>query len=168
MTNPRHPAIVQQPSAPPRVRVPKVSQRSVWDACERRVTAGQRPSVRGVRLLLGGGSLRDIHKHIQTWRVRFVQRTSAAPETMPVGERALRALRTEVRAGIAAQAVLQRGFELEMARLRRQLTRQTGELRRLVKTATATHTVKRPRRPARPLKRRSGPRGQRVRGKARK
>ena len=49
------------------VREPKASRTKVWQAVERIVQGGRRPTVEGVRELLGGGSPNSVTAYINEW-----------------------------------------------------------------------------------------------------
>ena len=55
------------PKLPERPREPKASRSKVWQAVERVVQSGRRPTVEGVRELLGGGSPNAVTAYINEW-----------------------------------------------------------------------------------------------------
>ena len=55
------------PKLPERPREPKASRSKVWQAVERIVQSGRRPTVEGVREVLGGGSPNAVTAYINEW-----------------------------------------------------------------------------------------------------
>jgi hypothetical protein len=71
------------PKAPGSVREPKASRVRVWQAVERIVQSGRRPTVEGVRELLGGGSPNSVTAYINEWYEELGDRLAAADTPMP-------------------------------------------------------------------------------------
>jgi hypothetical protein len=55
------------PSTRERAREPKASRARVWQACDRILRSGRRPTVEGVRELLAGGSPNAVTSYINDW-----------------------------------------------------------------------------------------------------
>ena len=71
------------PKPPGSVREPKASRVRVWQAVERIVQSGRRPTVEGVRELLGGGSPNSVTAYINEWYEELGDRLAAADTPMP-------------------------------------------------------------------------------------
>ena len=64
-------------------RAPKASRVRVWQAVERIVRSGRRPTVEGVRELLGGGSPNSVTAYVNEWYQELGNRLTAAETPMP-------------------------------------------------------------------------------------
>ena len=64
------------------VREPKASRVRVWQAVERIVRAGRRPTIEGVREILGGGSPNSVTAYINDWYRDLGGRLDAADAPM--------------------------------------------------------------------------------------
>lgn len=67
----------------PTVREPKASRIRVWQAIERIVAAGRRPTVEGVRELLGGGSPNSVTAYINEWYQELGHRLEGSDSPIP-------------------------------------------------------------------------------------
>ena len=70
------------PTSPP-LREPKASRVRVWQAVERIVRSGRRPTIGGVRELLGGGSPNSITAYVNDWYQDLGSRLAASDTPMP-------------------------------------------------------------------------------------
>jgi len=66
-----------------RVREPKASRARVWQAVEKIVHAGRRPTVEGVRALLGGGSPNSVTAYINEWYQELGTRLTSVESDTP-------------------------------------------------------------------------------------
>jgi len=64
-------------------REPKASRARVWQAVEQIVHAGRRPTVEGVRELLGGGSPNSVTAYINEWYQELGSRLTSADGEFP-------------------------------------------------------------------------------------
>ena len=71
------------PSEPEFAREPKASRIRVFQAVERITRSGRRPTVEGVRELLGGGSPNSVTAYINEWYQELGGRLTAAETPMP-------------------------------------------------------------------------------------
>ena len=71
------------PSPPEFAREPKASRIRVFQAVERITRSGRRPTVEGVRELLGGGSPNSVTAYINQWYQELGGRLAAAETPMP-------------------------------------------------------------------------------------
>lgn len=55
------------PNSPPSVPEPKASRVRVWQACDRILRSGRRPTVEGIREVLGGGSPNSVAAYMSDW-----------------------------------------------------------------------------------------------------
>jgi Plasmid replication region DNA-binding N-term len=62
---------------------PKASRVRVWQAAERILTSGRRPTVSGVREVLGGGSPNSVSAYLDDWYRELGSRLSAAEAPVP-------------------------------------------------------------------------------------
>jgi len=62
---------------------PKASRVRVWQAAERILTSGRRPTVAGVREVLGGGSPNSVSAYLDDWYRELGSRLSAAQTPVP-------------------------------------------------------------------------------------
>jgi Plasmid replication region DNA-binding N-term len=62
---------------------PKASRVRVWQAAERILTSGRRPTVAGVREILGGGSPNSVSAYLDDWYRDLGSRLSAAETPVP-------------------------------------------------------------------------------------
>ena len=63
---------------PESVPGPKASRVRVWQACDRVLRSGRRPTVEGIREILGGGSPNSVTAYIQEWYRELGSRLAAA------------------------------------------------------------------------------------------
>lgn len=77
-------ALEPVPSLPKSAPEPKASRARVWQACDRVLRSGRRPTVEGVREILGGGSPNSVTAYIQEWYQELGSRL-AATETPLAG-----------------------------------------------------------------------------------
>jgi hypothetical protein len=66
------------PSPPESAPEPKASRVRVWQACDRVLRSGRRPTVEGIREILGGGSPNSVTAYIQEWYRELGSRLAAA------------------------------------------------------------------------------------------
>jgi hypothetical protein len=66
------------PNTPEPVAEPKASRVRVWQAAERILKSGRRPTVEGVRELLGGGSPNSVTAYLNDWYRELGTRLAAA------------------------------------------------------------------------------------------
>jgi Plasmid replication region DNA-binding N-term len=66
------------PSPPESATEPKASRVRVWQACDRVLRSGRRPTVEGVREILGGGSPNSVTAYINDWYRDLGGRLAAA------------------------------------------------------------------------------------------
>ena len=99
--------------AVPAVREPKASRIRVWQAVERIVAAGRRPTVEGVRELLGGGSPNSVTAYINEWYQELGHRLEGSESPIPGLPREVVSLLAEIwrvaagpKAGSAAVATV--------------------------------------------------------------
>jgi hypothetical protein len=66
------------PNLPESAPAPKASRLRVWQACDRVLRSGRRPTVEGVREILGGGSPNSVTAYINEWYRELGSRLTAA------------------------------------------------------------------------------------------
>jgi Plasmid replication region DNA-binding N-term len=66
------------PNPPDAAPEPKASRVRVWQACDRVLRSGRRPTVEGIREILGGGSPNSVTAYIQEWYRELGSRLAAA------------------------------------------------------------------------------------------
>ncbi len=66
------------PNLPESAREPKASRVRVWQACDRVLRSGRRPTVEGIREVLGGGSPNSVTAYINEWYRELGSRLAAA------------------------------------------------------------------------------------------
>jgi hypothetical protein len=74
----RHIALRLVPNPPEGAPEPKASRVRVWQACDRVLRSGRRPTVEGIREILGGGSPNSVTAYIQEWYRELGSRLAAA------------------------------------------------------------------------------------------
>jgi hypothetical protein len=74
----RHIPLKPVPSPPKVPPEPKASRVRVWQACDRVLRSGRRPTVEGIREVLGGGSPNSVTAYIQEWYEELGSRLAAA------------------------------------------------------------------------------------------
>jgi Plasmid replication region DNA-binding N-term len=74
----RHIALKPVPNPPEGASEPKASRARVWQACDRVLRSGRRPTVEGIREILGGGSPNSVTAYIQEWYQELGSRLTAA------------------------------------------------------------------------------------------
>jgi hypothetical protein len=66
------------PNPPESAPEPKASRVRVWQACDRVLRSGRRPTVEGIREILGGGSPNSVTAYINDWYRELGSRLAAA------------------------------------------------------------------------------------------
>ena len=66
------------PNRPESAPEPKASRVRVWQACDRVLRSGRRPTVEGIREILGGGSPNSVTAYINEWYRELGSRLAAA------------------------------------------------------------------------------------------
>jgi len=66
------------PNPPESAPEPKASRVRVWQACDRVLRSGRRPTVEGIREILGGGSPNSVTAYINEWYRELGSRLAAA------------------------------------------------------------------------------------------
>ncbi len=66
------------PNPPENAREPKASRVRVWQACDRVLRSGRRPTVEGIREILGGGSPNSVTAYMNEWYRELGSRLAAA------------------------------------------------------------------------------------------
>jgi hypothetical protein len=66
------------PNAPESAPEPKASRVRVWQACDRVLRSGRRPTIEGIREILGGGSPNSVTAYINDWYRNLGSRLAAA------------------------------------------------------------------------------------------
>lgn len=71
-------AVKDVPNPPETAPEPKASRVRVWQACDRVLRSGRRPTVEGIREILGGGSPNSVTAYINDWYRDLGSRLAAA------------------------------------------------------------------------------------------